>query len=144
MSVKDDPVFGRVFVLKDVRVFDGVRFTERGSIVINGDKIGGNPKGISETIDCKGYFLIPGLIDAYVHLHHEGHLYSLAKHRVTTALDMAMWPAEKMNALREKPGLPDIRSAGLPVTVSGSVYSCMLPLPEEALLSGPEQAGHFV
>lgn len=144
MSVKDEPAFGRVFVLKDVRVFDGVRFTERRSIVINGDKIGGNPKGASETIDCKGYFLIPGLIDAHVHLHHEGHLHSLAKHGVTTALDMAMWPAEKMNALREKPGLPDIRSAGLPVTASGSVHSCMLPLPEEALLSGPEQAEHFV
>ncbi|KAJ5652137.1 amidohydrolase [Penicillium longicatenatum] len=57
---------------------------------------------------------------------------------------MAMWPAEKMNALRKRPGLPDIRSAGLPVTASGSVHSCMLPLPEEASLSGPEQAEPFV
>lgn len=77
-QVKDEPGCGRVFVLKNVRVFDGVGFSERRSVVIDGDKIGKNSEGASETIDCKGHFLIPGLIDAHVHLHHEGHLHSLA------------------------------------------------------------------
>lgn len=49
-----------------------------------------------------------------------------------------------MNGLRDKPGLPDIRSAGLPVTASGSIHSCKLPLPAEALLSGPEETERFV
>jgi hypothetical protein len=125
-------------------VFDGIGFTDCTSVVIDGDIIGNDPEGADEIVDGKGCFLIPGLIDAHVHLHHEGHLHALASHGITTALDMAMWPAEKMNGLRGKAGLPDIRSAGLPVTASGSIHSCMLPLPEEALLPGPEEAESFV
>lgn len=135
---------GRKCLLQNVRVFDGTGFSDCTSVVIDGDIIGNDPEGADEIVDGKGCFLIPGLIDAHVHLHHEGHLHALASYGITTALDMAMWPAEKMNGLRGKAGLPDIRSAGLPVTASGSIHSCMLPLPEEALLSGPEEAESFV
>ncbi|KAJ5365235.1 amidohydrolase [Penicillium concentricum] len=135
---------GRKSVIENVHVFDGAGFTECRFVVIDGGMIGSNPQGAEEIIDRHGRFLIPRLIDAHVHLHHEGHLQELASYGVTTALDMAMWPADKMNGLRENPGLPDIRSAGLPGTAAGSIHSCMLPLPEEALLSGPEQAESFV
>ncbi|KAJ5461862.1 amidohydrolase [Penicillium daleae] len=134
----------RKCLLENVRVFNGTAFTDCRSVVIEGDIIGSNSDGADEIIDGQGRFLIPGLIDAHVHLHHEGHLQALAGYGITTALDMAMWPADKMNGLRNKPGLPDIRSAGLPVTASGSIHSCMLPLPEEALLSGPDEAASFV
>lgn len=144
MFARETPGARRKCLLENVRVFDGTSFTDCQSVVIDGDIIGTNPDGADEIIDGKEHFLIPGLIDAHVHLHHEGHLHALASYGITTALDMAMWPADKMNGLRGKTGLPDIRSAGLPVTASGSIHSCMLPLPEEALLSGPEQAGSFV
>ncbi|KAF9883894.1 hypothetical protein FE257_002688 [Aspergillus nanangensis] len=143
-QVEPTSAVARTFILKNVRIFHGAGFTECQSIAITGDKIGNNLESSSEIIDCAGYFLIPGLIDAHVHLQHEGHLHELARHGVTTALDMAMWPADKMNGLRGKRGLPDIRSAGLPVTAAGSVHSCMLPLPKEALLSHPDQAEAFV
>ncbi|KAJ5585631.1 hypothetical protein VI817_009022 [Penicillium citrinum] len=144
-QVPDTTGARRVLVLQNARVFDGTGFTECRNVVIVDGQIGqADSEGDGEIVDCKGSFLIPGLIDAHVHLHHEGHLHTLARHGITTALDMAMWPAEKMNGLRGKVGLPDVRSAGLPVTASGSVHSCMLPLPEEALLSGPEQADAFV
>jgi hypothetical protein len=65
---------------------------------------------------------------------------SLQPMGVTTALDMAMWSANKMNSLRWKPPLPDNRSAGQPATAADSLHSCMLPLPEEALVLGPEHA----
>ncbi|KAL3442791.1 hypothetical protein BJX65DRAFT_321166 [Aspergillus insuetus] len=138
------PSVGRAVILKNVRVFDGTAFTDCQSIIISEDKIGSGAEEPGEEIDCNGHFLIPGLIDAHVHLHHEGHLHQLARQGVTTALDMAMWSADRMNGLRGKKGLPDIRSAGLPATVAGSVHSCMLPLPKEALLSHPDQAEAFV
>ncbi len=136
-SVKKTAIF-------NVRVFTGAGITAPQTVVIDGDVIGNSPDGADETIDAKGWFLLPGFIDAHVHIHHEGHLLDLARYGVTTALDMAMWPAEKMNSLRSKHGLPSIQSAGLPVTSPGSLHSHFLPLPEEALLRGPEEAEKFV
>lgn len=131
-------------MIKNVRIFNGTEITATQIVVIDGDIIGDSPDGADETIDGNGGIIIPGLIDAHVHLHHEGHLKELARYGVTTALDMAMWPADKMNSLRNKPGLPDIRSAGLPVTAPGSLHSHFLPLPDEALLSGPKDSEKFV
>lgn len=135
---------GRKCLLQNVRVFDGTGFTGCTLVVINGNIIGNDTDGANKILDGKSCFLIPGLIDAHVHLHHEKRLHALASYGITTALDMAMWPAEKMNGLRGKAGLLDIRSAVLALTASGSIHSCMLPLPEEALLSGPGEAESFV
>jgi predicted amidohydrolase len=140
MSATETTGARRKCLLENVRVFERTSFSDCQSVVIDGEIIGSNPDGADEIIHGNGGFLIPGLIDAHVHLHHEGDLHALASYGITTALDMAMWPADKMNGLRCKTGLPDIRSAGLPVTASGSIHSCMLPLPEEALLSGAAQA----
>lgn len=131
-------------VIDNVRLFDGSGLTDCRTVVIEGSLIGNNPDGADEVVDGQGGVLVPGFIDAHVHLHHSGHLRELARYGVTTALDMATWPAEKMNGLRAQPGLPDIRSAGLPATAAGSVHSHMLPLPDEALVSGPESAESFV
>jgi imidazolonepropionase-like amidohydrolase len=131
-------------IIENVRIFDGYRVTKAQTIVIDGEVIGSDSEGADEVIDGEDGVLLPGLIDAHIHLHHEGHLRELAKFGVTTGLDMAAWPAEKINGLRGKAGLTDIRSAGLPVTAAGSIHSCMLPLPAEALLSGPNEAEAFV
>ena len=69
-------------------------------------------------IDGDGGVLLPGLIDAHVHLDGPGRLETLAGHGVTTALDMASVP-EETSALRgaagsNGTGITDIRSAGLP------------------------------
>lgn len=134
----------RKTVINNVRVFDGGGLIEPRTVVIDGSVIGNNPDGADEIVDGQGGVLLPGLIDAHVHLHHEGHLRELARYGVTTALDMATWPAEKMNGLRGKAGLPDVRSAGLPATAPGSMHTHILPLPDEALLSRPEEAERFV
>ncbi|PWN86788.1 putative hydrolase [Acaromyces ingoldii] len=136
----------RKTVIHNVRVFDSCTGNLGASqtVVIDGDVIGSSTEGADETVDGQGGVLLPGLIDAHVHLHHEGHLRALAKHGVTTALDMATWPAEKMNGLRARAGLPDILSAGLPATAPGSIHSHILPLPEEAMLRGPDGADAFV
>ena len=50
--------------------------------------------------------LLPGLIDAHVHLHGRHTLEQLAGFGVTTALDMACAPPELVNSLRGAPGSP--------------------------------------
>jgi imidazolonepropionase-like amidohydrolase len=54
--------------LTRVRVFDGRRLLEPGTIVFEDGVIGGDPHG-ARVIDGHGGVLLPGLIDAHVHLH---------------------------------------------------------------------------
>lgn len=132
------------FAITNVRVFRHDSISELCTVVVNEDGlIGGGAEG-APTIDGEGGVLLPGLIDAHVHLHHEGHLADLARHGVTTALDMATWPPDKIDRLRNKEGLTDIRSAGLPATAPGSLHSLLMPLPGEALLSGPDDAATWI
>jgi dihydroorotase-like cyclic amidohydrolase len=53
--------------LTNVRVFDGQRRTEPATVVIDGPVIGDNADGARE-MDAAGATLLPGLIDAHVHL----------------------------------------------------------------------------
>jgi dihydroorotase-like cyclic amidohydrolase len=54
-------------VVTNVRVFDGTRLTEPTTIVLDGDVIGTGSVG-AETVDGGGATLLPGLLDAHVHM----------------------------------------------------------------------------
>lgn len=129
--------------LRDVRVFDGRGLTEPRTVVIDGAVIGADATG-AEVVDAAGAVLLPGLIDA--HIHPEGHdaLAALAAHGVTTGLTMATWPAELVAALRDAPGLTDIRSAGLPAIGPGGLHARMPGLAELAVVRDPAHARRFV
>jgi imidazolonepropionase-like amidohydrolase len=132
--------------ITNVRVFDGRRVTEQTTVVIDGDRIGtGDASGV-RTIDGTGRTILPGLIDAHIHLGTgEGVLEELTAAGVTTALDMAAWPATLVRELKARRGVTDIRSAGIPATVPGSIHSMVIPdFPAAGLLSGPEAAEAFV
>jgi imidazolonepropionase-like amidohydrolase len=113
-------------------------------VVIDGGVIGDASARPAHTVDGGGAVLLPGLIDAHVHMHDRETLEKLVRHGVTTALDMATWPLEKLTPLRQVPGLTDIRSAGLPAIGPGGMHAQMLDLPPEAIVTEPEQAGPFV
>ena len=53
--------------LTQVRVFDGRQLGEPGTVVIDGAVIGTDPAG-ARLIDADGGILLPGLIDAHIHL----------------------------------------------------------------------------
>ena len=129
--------------IKNVRVFDGHGFGEPSTITIDGGVIVGDGDG-AEEVDCHGGFLLPGFIDAHIHLQDENDLRQMAKYGITTGLDMATWPASKLKALRGRSGLTDIRSPGVPATCEGSMHSRILPIPKEVLVSGPDDAKQFV
>ena len=129
----------------NVRVFDGRRLMDPGTVVIEGDRIGPAPSAPAgaETVDGEGGVLLPGLIDAHVHLDGRLTLEQLAGFGVTTALDMACAP-ELVKSLRGAAGLTDIRSAGTPAVAPGSPHSLMPVIGQRGLITGAGQARQFV
>ncbi|MDX6743956.1 amidohydrolase family protein [Actinocorallia sp. A-T 12471] len=128
-------------VLTDVRVFDGARLTEATTVTIVGDVIGEGAEA-GETVDGAGATLLPGLFDAHVHLLTGDDMTALAAWGITTALDMACWPHQRVESFRG--GVPDIRSAGVPAIGPGGNHSRMLGMPDDAIITAPGQAAGFV
>lgn len=130
-------------VLRDVRVFDGNGLTMPRTVVIDGTVIGADPAGGRE-IDAAGATLLPGLIDAHVHLHGPESLHALARWGVTTGLDMACWPVERVASLREVSGAADFRTAGLPAIGPGGNHARMPLMPEDAVIVTADDARRHV
>ncbi len=126
-----------------MRVFDGRELRGPTTVVIEGGIVGNDSAG-ARVIDAGGATLLPGLIDAHVHLLNEEHLQQLAAFGVTTALDMGAWPPSMVDSLRNRTGMADIRSAGIPATTAGSAHSHLPGYPAGELVDGPAGAARFV
>ncbi|MDX6742921.1 amidohydrolase family protein [Actinocorallia sp. A-T 12471] len=95
-------------------------------------------------IDAAGGVLLPGLIDAHVHVHGPESLDALARYGVTTGLDMAAWPAELPASLRGAKGTCDIQSAGLPAIGPGGAHAHMPKMSKDAIVTDPALARDWV
>jgi imidazolonepropionase-like amidohydrolase len=112
------------FVVRDVRVFDGQQVSENRDVLVQDgliSQVGSDllvPEG-AEIIDGTGRTLMPGLIDAHVHvaLTPEANLSQALSLGVTTVFDMATLPQllDPIRTLRaaDRTDLADIRIAGL-------------------------------
>jgi imidazolonepropionase-like amidohydrolase len=129
--------------LTSVRVFDGQQLGPPETVVIEGDRIGADPAG-ARIIDGGGCVLLPGLIDAHVHVRDRGTLERLASFGVTTVLDMANPSPAQVDSLRSVPGLTGLRSAGTPALAPGSLHARMLVTDERAQIKSADQAEQFV
>jgi imidazolonepropionase-like amidohydrolase len=129
--------------LTNVRVFNGRELRGPTTVIIEGGVLGTDSAG-ARVIDAGGATLLPGLVDAHVHLLEERHLRQLAAFGVTTALDMGAWPPSMVDSLRRRTGMADIRSAGLPATTAGSAHSRLPGYPAAELVDGPTGAAGFV
>jgi hypothetical protein len=56
----------------------------------------------------------------------ERELWLMAEFGVTAALDMATWPHSKLSALRDRVGMTDFQSPGLPATSPEASYTICL------------------
>ncbi|NMO03664.1 amidohydrolase family protein [Gordonia sp. TBRC 11910] len=133
---------GRVAII-NARVFDGTTLLDPATVVIDGTVIGEDAAG-AEMIDAAGAVLLPGFIDAHVHIDAPEQLHTLAAWGVTTGLDMACWPADRVAALRRVRGGADFRSAGLPAIGDGGPHSCMPGMDADAIVRTPEDARRHV
>ncbi|HET6707143.1 amidohydrolase family protein, partial [Amycolatopsis sp.] len=128
------------------RVFDGERSTDHtavriadGRITAVGDDTLRRPG--DEHVDAHGGTLLPGLIDAHVHLLPGAPRQALT-FGVTTVLDMFSKPDTVREALAAGPGGADVRSSSVGATAPGGHPSMMYaPFP---YVTGPQDAERFV
>jgi imidazolonepropionase-like amidohydrolase len=143
------------FVVRDVRVFDGARVAERRSVLVEGGvitRVGGAdlavPAGTS-VIDGGGRTLLPGLIDAHVHVSDSGEedLRQAATLGVTTILDMGSVSMrfERIKALRaaDAPNLASVRTAGVVATAPGG-HPSQMGGPPFPMIADSAEASAFV
>ena len=128
--------------LTNVRVFDGERLLEPATVVIDGDRIGDDQAG-ARTWEGDGGVLLPGLIDCHIHLTDESTLAALARHGVTTALDMGTDSPELVASLRNRPGVTDVRSSGASATSPASAHAKRMGR-SEGLVADPGEARAYV
>ena len=143
------------FAIRDVRLFDGVQTIEHRTVLIENGKIarvGGNGmrlEAATATIDGKGMTLLPGLIDAHVHVGTpvRDALHDALTFGITTEFDM-FTDADRLKQMKaiaaeDPPDVADVRSAGIGATVPGG-HPTEMGGPEFPTISSPEQAQAFV
>ena len=140
---RSEPASPGKTAVTNVRVFDGHGLLPPGTVVIEGDRIGADRSG-AEVIDAAGGVLLPGLIDAHVHVRDSGTLRRLCGFGVTSVLDMASGPPALVDSLRAVPGLTSLVSAGTPAIAPGSLHARFPVIGERGLIKGPDQAEQFV
>src|SRR5947209_8024610 len=144
------------FLIRDVRLFDGHRVFEHRSVLVAGGvirAIGGPdmPARGAQVIEGAGKTLLPGIIDAHVHVPHvdtRTALIQSARLGVTTDLDMFtgqnVLKTIKQIEQEDAPGMADMRSAGVGATVPGGHPTEMGPAGAFPTLVAPEEAEPFV
>lgn len=134
----------RPYTINNVQVFDGKQLSALRTVHVSKGLIAEIGEQDARDIDGGGGILIPGLIDAHIHLNTPHELQTMVRYGVTTALDMATWPVSKIEAQRGTRDASDFRTPGAPATCAGSMHTAILPLPKTSLVAGPEDAVRFV
>ncbi|MBA3913995.1 MAG: CIA30 family protein [Acidobacteriales bacterium] len=139
------------FVIRNARVFDGVRSLPATDVWVENGKIKAVGKALNvpadvRVVDASGDTLLPGLIDAHTHTYGDA-LKEALIFGVTTELDMFTDPAyvrqvKQAEAQGKDLDLADLRSAGTLVTVPGghgTEYIANVPT-----ITAPGEAQAFV
>jgi imidazolonepropionase-like amidohydrolase len=141
-------------LVRDVRVFDGERVVEHRSVLIQDGKIAqvGDAKWNvpgAEIIEGRGRTLLPGFIDAHVHItdNTEDSARQALRFGVTTQLDMFSG-GERLKKIKkleseDRPDLADARTAGAGATVPGG-HPTQMGGPPTPTLTSPDEAQAFV
>ena len=136
--------------ITNVRVFDGDRLLDGtydvrvdGGVIDTIRPAGELPLEDGERVDGAGGTLLPGLIDAHVHVRSVDDLHTLARFGVTTALDMGSWPPALIEELRAA-GSTDIRSSGAAAIAPDSFLARMPGRPADSVVADPDAGRRFV
>lgn len=139
---------GDVLVIRNVRVFDGFTFREGLNVVIRDGIVDSVVPRVdvpqhATVVDGAGQTLLPGLIDAHVHVLHAEALQQALVLGVTTLLDMGIDP-QKLSAIRAAPAgaSADLFSAG-PIATAPGGHGTEYGYPTPTV-STPAEAQSFV
>lgn len=118
-------------------------------VVVEGGTITGvepfatiRPRG--EVVDATGHYLVPGLVDAHLHLTGPEELHQLVRSGVTTGVDLGTHPDELVEALRGLVGGADVLSAGAAASAPGGTQTTVMGLPEESAVAGPGDVQRWI
>ena len=119
-----------VTAITGARVFDGEKALGVRTVVLDGRRIrqvGGEVPEGAEVVDGRGATLLPGLIDAHVHVA-PGALALALRFGVTTELEMqGMNTRENRAHITGDDAVADVRSAGFAITPPGGHPSELMP-----------------
>ncbi|MFD4636007.1 amidohydrolase family protein [Lentzea sp. NPDC058436] len=128
--------------IENVRVFDGTAVSAPRRVVF-GETVSGD--GAGTVVDGEGKVLLPGLIDAHVHVvRGRTELEDFARAGVTTVLDMAAWPIAFVDEMRRQKGVAQVLSATIPAVGPGGHQARMPGFPAEGIVTTPGEARAFV
>jgi imidazolonepropionase-like amidohydrolase len=132
--------------ITDVRVFVGGALSPPRTVVIADGRITdrATADASAEVVDGRGGTLLPGLIDCHAHVSTAAQLEAMAGAGVTTVLDMGTAHLADTMALKNRPGLPSLLSAGGPASGPGSMFITKMGHPGSTGVAGPHDAARFV
>lgn len=143
---------GKVLAVRDVRVFDGEKILPKATVIMKGGRFAAVGKNVpvppgAEIVAGEGKTLLPGLIDAHVHVWDKASLRQSVIFGVTSVVDMFtsvefMAETKKTQSTRGAGDQAYMISPGLLATAPGghgTEYGVPVPT-----LSGPGGAKEFV
>ena len=130
-------------VITHVKVFDGKGLTDERTVVIDNGIIS-DATTADRIIDGQRGTLLPGFIDAHVHLMNVAELEQGTQWGSTTMLDMGSPAMALTDSLRHRKGLADIRGSGNPASAPGGMQTTRMGMPISSAVTGPADAGRFV
>src|SRR3984957_3363428 len=149
-TASKETVMAMKTLFAEVRVFDGDRLWDgTHDVLADGPVIAAfEPGGTidepgARMVRHRGATLLPGLIDAHVHLRGTVDLDELARWGVTTALDMGSWPPALIGELRQA-GFTDVRSTGAGAVGPGSLQAKIPGRPADSIVLRPADGQRFV
>jgi len=139
-------------VIRNVRIFDGERIIPSGTVVIDKDKISAAGERVNipikaKIIDGRDHTLLPGFVDAHVHIWDSENLRQSLAFGVTTVVDMSMsisimTKIKEMQASGQTNDKAYLISAGTLATVPkghGTQFGMSIPT-----ITKPDEAQAFV
>ncbi len=129
--------------ITNVKVFDGNGLTEERTVVIENGVISAATTA-ERMIDGQHGTLLPGLIDAHVHLRDVAELEQGTHWGTTTMLDMGTPSMALTDSLRHRRGLADIQGAGNSASAPGGMQTTKMGMPLSSAVTGTADASRFV
>ena len=133
------PLIPKTTVINNVQIFDGQGMTMPRTVILKNGVITyvgpAKTTAAEVTVNAKGKYLIPGLIDSHCHIESPDNLDTLASYGVTTAVNMACLNYKFCSMLMNTTGTTSMITASLPAVGDNSFHAQLTNTPSNETLS---------
>lgn len=131
--------------IKNVRAFDGEKLTEPTTVTFENGYIT-ESKPADVLIDGEGKTLLPGYIDAHIHLNDVDNLRKAVRCGITTMMDMQPTSVELVDSLREIPGLTSVTTCASVAVGPGGLLPKIVIIRDEDVIhdTDPQEGANYV